>query len=113
LIGITRSGTDVFFTTHDSLVGQDLNGPFLKFYDARTGGGFPFKPGPAPCQAADECHGPASSAPPPITPGSTVRLGSGGNATKAKKKHKKARQKHRKGKKNSNKRGKKHEGGRS
>jgi hypothetical protein len=104
LIGVTRSGTDVFFTTHDSLVGQDLNGPFMKFYDARTGGGFPFKPGPAPCQAADECHGPASSTPPPITPGSTVRLGKGGNADKAKKKHKK--RKHKKHKKKKNKRGK-------
>ena len=114
LVGITRSGIDVFFTTHDSLVGQDLNGPFLKFYDARTGGGFPFKPAPAPCRAADECHGPASSTPPPIVPGSTVRLGSGGNITKAKKnKHKNKNRKSNKKRNHSNKRDRKPKGAKS
>ena len=36
---------------------QDHNGPFIKFYDARTNGGFPIPPPPAACVAADECHG--------------------------------------------------------
>ncbi len=115
LIGITREGTDVFFTTHDSLVGQDLNGPFLKFYDARTGGGFSFKPPQAPCRAADECHGPASTTPPPITPGSTVRLGSGGNAAGGKKSKPKKKSKHakKKSKHAKKKQGRESKGGRS
>jgi hypothetical protein len=93
LVGVSRDGTDVYFTTVDSLVKQDLNGPFLKFYDARTGGGFPFKPPPAPCGAADECHGPASGPPPPVAAGTGVPLGSGGNATKAKR-HNQRKHKH-------------------
>ena len=33
----------------------------MKFYDARTGGGFPRRSPLPPCAAADECHGPSSS----------------------------------------------------
>ena len=40
LIGVSANGTDVYFSTYDTLVPQDLNGAFLKFYDARTDGGF-------------------------------------------------------------------------
>ena len=58
--GVTADGEDVYFSTYNTLIGQDENGNFLKFYDARTDGGFPFVPPPAPCQAADECHGPGS-----------------------------------------------------
>ena len=45
--------------------GRDHNGEFVKFYDARTGGGFAENPELGPCAAADECHGADSSAPPP------------------------------------------------
>ena len=54
-------GTNVYFSTYDTLVGQDQNVDELKFYDARTDGGFPYTAPPAPCEAADECHGPGSS----------------------------------------------------
>lgn len=97
LIGVSRDGVNVYFSTIESLVGQDLNGPFLKFYDARTGGGFPFVPPGAPCGAADECHGPASSAPAALPAGTGASLGDGGNQQAAKKrKGKKRRARHRK-----------------
>ena len=63
LVGVSADGTDVYFATYDTLVGQDRNGEALKIYDARTGGGFPFTPPVPPCVAADECHGPSSAAP--------------------------------------------------
>jgi len=63
LIGVSADGRDIYFSTYNTLVSQDHNGLFLKFYDARAGGGFP-APAPAPpCDAADECHG--SDNPPP------------------------------------------------
>jgi hypothetical protein len=79
---VSADGVNVYFATFDTMVGQDENGQFLKFYDARTGGGFPFISPPAPCAAADECHGPGSSAPelPPIGTGND--LGVGGNAVR-------------------------------
>jgi len=46
----TPDGSDVFFTTDQSLVGQDTDGG-LDVYDARVGGGFP-RQSPA---ATDEC----------------------------------------------------------
>ena len=93
LVGVSADGVDVFISTYETLVGQDENGFFLKFYDARTNGGFPFDKPPTPCAAADECHGPDSS--PPATPqlGTTARLGDGGNLKPGKrvcKKRKKA-----------------------
>ena len=57
-------GFNVYFATYDTLVTQDHNGPFLKFYDARTAGGFPPESVTQPCVAADECHGAGSNAPP-------------------------------------------------
>jgi hypothetical protein len=46
LIGVSANGTDVYFSTNQTLVPQDQNGLFLKFYDARAGGGFPAPPPP-------------------------------------------------------------------
>jgi hypothetical protein len=86
LTGLSADGTDLYFITMETFVGQDLNGPFFKFYDARTGGGFPFSPPPAPCNAADECHGLGSTAPDAITPGTGTSLGVGGNAANVKQK---------------------------
>src|SRR5262249_51267988 len=40
LEAVSRDGNDVFFSTFDTLVSADHNGEFVKFYDARTGGGF-------------------------------------------------------------------------
>ncbi len=61
LEAVSHDGTDVFFSTYDTLVKQDLNGNVIKFYDARTNGGFEPPPPLAPCEAADECHGTGSS----------------------------------------------------
>ena len=70
LDGVSANGTDVYFSTFDTLVPQDHNGSFLKFYDARVDGGFPFPAPPPPCEAADECHG-EGSAPLPALQGET------------------------------------------
>ena len=96
LAAVSADGVNVYFATFDTLVPQDENGPFRKFYVARTNGGFPVAPYRAPCEAADECHGPASTppAPPPIV--SSNHLGQGGNvASKRNKKRKQRRQKKR------------------
>jgi hypothetical protein len=94
LSGVSANGTDVYFSTWDPLVSQDHNGNFLKFYDARTDGGFALPTPEPPCSAAEECHAPASSAPSPFVQGTVAGL-TGGNATPAisvkHKKHKKAK----------------------
>ena len=78
LVGVSANGTDVYFFTEDTLTAEDRNGHFLKFYDARTNGGFP-QPTPAqPCAAAEECHGPGTEAPSPFARGTVATL-SGGN----------------------------------
>jgi hypothetical protein len=87
LESVSADGTDVFFASYDSLVPQDKNGPDLKFYDARTTGGFRVAPAFAGCEAADECHEAGSQAPAPPVLGTGANLGSSGNAKKAKKKH--------------------------
>jgi hypothetical protein len=86
LVGVSADGVDAFIGTYETLVGQDENGAQLKFYDARTNGGFPFEKPPAPCEAADECHGAETNAPPPLQIGTTPRLGAGGNLHPKKKK---------------------------
>jgi hypothetical protein len=82
LMGVSPNGVDVYIATYDTLVPQDENGAFLKFYDVRTGGGFEFTPASAPCEAADECHGAGSTPPGAATITSDGDLGAGGNATK-------------------------------
>ena len=93
LLGVSANGTDVYFSTFSTLVPQDHNGLFLKFYDARSGGGFSAPAPPPPCEAADECHAPASTPPPPLSSGTSGVL-TGGNAVKSP-----SRKKHRHGKK--------------
>jgi hypothetical protein len=98
LDGVSANGTDVYFSTYDTLVPQDHNGNFLKFYDARTDGGFAPSPPPPPCEAADECHGEGSTPPAAIQGESTAVL-KPGNADpsarhKAKKKHQKRKRHH-------------------
>jgi hypothetical protein len=99
LVGVSADGTNAFISTYETLVGQDENGPFLKFYDARVNGGFPFSKPAAPCAAADECHGAGSGAAAPVQIGSGARLGAGGNATRAKSHRRRHHKKHRKAKK--------------
>ena len=43
LAAVSADGTSVYFATRDTLVPEDENGQFIKFYDARTDGGFPFE----------------------------------------------------------------------
>jgi hypothetical protein len=100
LIGVSANGTDAYFSTYDTLVGRDRNGAALKFYDARTDGGFSELPPAAPCAAADECAGPGSSSAPPSQNGTGAEL-TGGNyepnnqpAGKHKKRHKHKRKRH-------------------
>ena len=80
LSGVSANGTDVYFSTFDTLVPSDRNGSAaLKFYDARTDGGFAELPSAAPCAAADECAGPGSSPPPASQNGTAAALGALGN----------------------------------
>ncbi len=90
LESVSSNGQDVFFSTTDTMVPQDSNGHFAKIYDARTNGGFAVAENPAPCVAADECHGAGSSNPVPYQVG-TGSPTTGGNAlgtTPGHKKHK-------------------------
>ena len=89
LMGVSPDGVDVYFATFDTLVSQDRNGAFLKFYDARTGGGFQVTQPQPPCEAADECHSQGSSAPPPAAIRSNGDLGSNGNWTSSRHRKKK------------------------
>ena len=95
LIGVSNDGIDVYFSTLDTLVAEDENGSFLKFYDARTNGGFARPAVLAPCAAADECHGGGTQVASPPAIASTAALGSGGNlsAAKTKKPGKKTKRK--------------------
>jgi hypothetical protein len=77
LDGVSGGGTDVYFSTYQSLVPTDHNGLFLKFYDARASGGFPSPNPTPPCAAADECHGAGTAAPAPLSVGTTASLGAG------------------------------------
>lgn len=87
LMGVTADGENVFFSTFTTLVGQDENGPFYKIYDARVNGGFPYQRPPAPCAAADECHGEGNPTPAPPVIGSATNLRDRGNFTSSKKRH--------------------------
>jgi hypothetical protein len=100
LLGVTADGVNAFFTTTQTLTPQDENGAFYKIYDARSQGGFPYEPPPAPCAAADECHGEGAPTPAPPRIGSSADLGDRGNFSnkekkKGKKKHRKKRHKKR------------------
>lgn len=109
LAGVSADGGDVYFSTLETLVGQDRNGAFYKFYDARTNGGFEFAQPPTPCVAADECHGVSSAPPAAPTMATKEALGNGGNAKPAAK-NKNGGKKHKKHKKSKKKKHKKSKG---
>ncbi len=100
LESVSANGVDVFFSTYDTLISQDENGAFIKFYDARVGGGFNPSPELAPCAAADECHSPDLPQAAPALIGTGTNLGSGGmvQSQKKAKKKKKVKQKKRRAK---------------
>jgi DNA-binding beta-propeller fold protein YncE len=91
LVGSDGAGANVFFETADRLVGQDTDTQ-VDVYDARTGGGFPYSPPPAPCQG-EACRGVPGAAPSLLAPVSASFAGAGnlvgqaGPVAKAKKKH--------------------------
>jgi hypothetical protein len=87
LVGVSANGLDAYFSTYNTIVPEDENGPFLKFYDARTNGGFAFNKPPAPCAAADECHGASSEEAAPLVIGTGIDVGSRGNAHPGKRRH--------------------------
>jgi hypothetical protein len=95
LIGVTADGVNAFFSTRQTFVGQDENGPAWKIYDARINGGIPYDRPQAPCAAADECHGEGSSPPSIQRIGSSADLGDRGNISPAKRKAKKKKHRRR------------------
>ncbi len=97
LESVSHDGVDVIFSTYDELVPQDENGQALKFYDARSGGGFDVDAEPAPCVAADECHGVDSTRPATRELPSNAGLGAGSNFTAKKTRRCKKGQKRRQG----------------
>jgi len=82
LLSATANGKDVFFFTHQTLVRTDENGPLIKLYDAREGGGFFIVPPRPACAASDECHGPSSVPGPP--PNIRTIAGTDGNGKQIK-----------------------------
>jgi hypothetical protein len=78
LLSVSADGLNAFFFTRETLADNDDNGNQMKLYTARVGGGFFVIPPQPSCAASDECHGPSSQAPPPVSLG-TLR-GTGGNA---------------------------------
>jgi Tol biopolymer transport system component len=75
LIGISATGSDVFFTTADPLVGQDGDTQ-QDIYDARVGGGFAAPVAGAGC-AGESCQGSPSVSPVFSAPASAAFAGSG------------------------------------
>jgi hypothetical protein len=88
LESVSANGQDVFFSTTSSLVPQDANGHFAKIYDARTNGGFEIAAEPAPCVAADECHGTGSTTPESLAVGTGSNTNGGNVPAEGKKKPK-------------------------
>jgi hypothetical protein len=81
LIGASASGSDVFFTGSDHLVGQaggDTGQTYI--YDARIDGGFPAPATPAGCTS--ECQG-SGTAPPTFGPPVSTTLSGTGNVVSA------------------------------
>jgi len=101
LLGSDATGANVFFTTADRLVPQDIDTQ-LDVYDARIGGGFPFTPPPVPC-GGEACHGTPGAAPSLQGAASAVFSGAGNLTAPAQpvvkaKKKKAVRKKARRGK---------------
>jgi hypothetical protein len=78
LIGMSKTGRDVFFATAESLLPSDVDGGNLDMYDARIGGGFVETPPTiqVPC-ALDGCQGAAPRTPAPPSIGSIAFAGAG------------------------------------
>ena len=75
LVGASRSGSDVFFTTADQLVSQDTDTQ-MDLYDARVDGGSAAARGVPTC-SGDSCQGAAPPAPAPPTIATVTYTGPG------------------------------------
>jgi hypothetical protein len=71
-VDATPNGSDVFFTTGQSLVAQDPG--LIDLYDARELGGFPQPPAPQPPCEGEACQSPPPP-PPPLAPSSATFQG--------------------------------------
>ena len=96
LEGVSRNGVDVYLSTFDSLVPEDVNGDFLKIYDARTGGGFDVNTNLNNCAAEDECHGGDSTPPAPPSIATNASFSGSGNVPGSKSKKKSSKKKSKK-----------------
>jgi hypothetical protein len=74
LYGMAPSGSDVFFTTTERLVPQDVS-TILSIYDAREGGGFPAAKAEQPCLPDSGCQDAPSAAPAVVRAGSSTLTG--------------------------------------
>jgi hypothetical protein len=79
-VGVTASGSDVFFTTAQKLVRIDADG-LVDLYDARVGGGIPAQNAPPPAQCQGEACQSAVVPPNDATPSSITYSGPGNTAT--------------------------------
>ena len=95
LAGVSADGVNAYFATRDTLVPQDDNGQYIKFYDARTDGGFPFEKQAPPCESADECHGTGSGPSNPLPTGTEVELTGGNTVSRGDHKHRRKIKRHR------------------
>lgn len=75
LSGASSNDNDVFFVTTDRLVPQDIESS-QQIYDARVGGGFPYRPFTTGCNSG-QCQGPQTPAPSFGAPASATFVGLG------------------------------------
>jgi hypothetical protein len=75
LSGVSSNGDDVFVTTTDRLAPQDTENS-TQIYDARVGGGFPYRPFVPGCDSG-QCQGPQTTAPSFGAPASATFVGLG------------------------------------
>ncbi len=80
LLGTSASGADVFFTTGDQIVSQDVDTQ-VDVYDARIEGGFP-RPATPPACSGESCQGLPLAPPAQSVPGSSHFQGPGNPARK-------------------------------
>ncbi len=73
--GASSNGDDVFITTTDHLAPQDIESA-TQIYDARVGGGFPYRPFTSGCDSG-QCQGPQTPAPVFGAPASATFVGLG------------------------------------
>jgi hypothetical protein len=109
IIDNSPDGTNVFFTTRDSLVAQDIDGGNKDIYDARVEGGFPSPPPPVSLCEGDACQGQAHGAPAYASPGTVSLAGRGNTDSRKKNCARKSKKQHSKcGKKTKKHKSKKH-----